>query len=682
MPNKRKIPTLIILLLISTFTLLQLNYIKPCNANVKYVSPGESIQEAIDNANPGDTIYVFNGTYYEQILINKTLTLIGENPSITIIDGKAEITPIVRIFAPNVTFINFTVRNTISTQETYGIYVRNTQNITIANIVVKETYHGIKIENSSYCQIINNTILKNIVYGIYLVQNGSYNLFTGNNIMENPTGVYLAADDCQNNTFYHNNFINNTYQVQTFGKYTSWNNGTEGNYWSDYTGIDENGDGIGDEPYTNFGVNDTFPLMKRWGLVPPVASFIYTPETPLKNELVTFNASKSYDSDGSIISYEWNFGDINTTITTEPIITHSYSEYGNYTVTLTVTDNDTLTDTITKTVIVEKKPSILSIQIYPQTIIIGETTTINGTLKPPTTANIAIRYRLQGETEWKNLTETTTNIQGTYSYDWTPPPTPHVYELIAYWEGNDTILPATSPIATLNVTKKSSILTISVSPTTATIGSNITITGKLTPQLEEQEITISYQTISSIETWKTLATVKTDISGNYSYNWTTTEVGMFILKASWLGNQQTSGNESYSGFILITKVSSTITIGIQPATATIDSNITISGKITPKLVRVNITIQFRASNGSVTWNVTVLTDDNGNYEYVWVPSNTGSYQIKAIWQGDNFTLSSESETKTANVVEQGEENLTWQYIIAGVIAIMILVALAYLIRKH
>lgn len=48
----------------------------------------KTVQEAIDVANPGDTIYVYNGTYYENIFINKTVSLVGEDPEITIIDGS------------------------------------------------------------------------------------------------------------------------------------------------------------------------------------------------------------------------------------------------------------------------------------------------------------------------------------------------------------------------------------------------------------------------------------------------------------------------------------------------------------------------------------------------------------------------------------------------------------------
>jgi PKD repeat protein len=72
----------------------------------------------------------------------------------------------------------------------------------------------------------------------------------------------------------------------------------------------------------------------------PFANFLYTPENPLVNQTITFNASSSYDPDGDITLYDWDFGDGNTTNTTAQIITHSYSLPNNYTVTLTVTDDD------------------------------------------------------------------------------------------------------------------------------------------------------------------------------------------------------------------------------------------------------------------------------------------------------------------------------------------------------
>ena len=76
----------------------------------------------------------------------------------------------------------------------------------------------------------------------------------------------------------------------------------------------------------------------------PIANFTYTPGNPDANQTITFNASSSYDPDGNITDYEWDFGDGNTTNTTESIINHSYALAGNYNVSLTVTDNDGATN--------------------------------------------------------------------------------------------------------------------------------------------------------------------------------------------------------------------------------------------------------------------------------------------------------------------------------------------------
>ena len=73
-----------------------------------------------------------------------------------------------------------------------------------------------------------------------------------------------------------------------------------------------------------------------FSLMHPTAVFIYSDI----GKTVTFDATGSYDLNGHIINYAWNFGDESAANTTEPSITHIYVEPRNYTVTLTVTDNE------------------------------------------------------------------------------------------------------------------------------------------------------------------------------------------------------------------------------------------------------------------------------------------------------------------------------------------------------
>jgi len=81
----------------------------------------------------------------------------------------------------------------------------------------------------------------------------------------------------------------------------------------------------------------------------PRAQFTYEPTTyPIIGENVTFDASSSYDTDGTIISYEWNFGD--GTTGEGMVVNHSYSLEASHTVTLRVTDNDGLSDDAVATV--------------------------------------------------------------------------------------------------------------------------------------------------------------------------------------------------------------------------------------------------------------------------------------------------------------------------------------------
>jgi PKD repeat protein len=116
---------------------------------------------------------------------------------------------------------------------------------------------------------------------------------------------------------------------------------------------------------------------------PPIASFTYTPTYPEANQIVTFDASASYDPDGSIISYTWDFGDGTPPITeNDPITYHTYTSYGDYTVKLTVTDNDGLTGQTETTIHVSQHP-VASFTFTPPDPLVHELVTFDASSSTP-----------------------------------------------------------------------------------------------------------------------------------------------------------------------------------------------------------------------------------------------------------------------------------------------------------
>jgi parallel beta-helix repeat protein len=121
----------------------------------------------------------------------------------------------------------------------------------------------------SYNTIFNNNITGKSKCGIKISW-GSSNTVYENYVANSAVGVKLGFDHefpdrkVEDNVFYHNNFVNNIQFV--FIGYVPdsnfWNNDEEGNYWSNYNGTDNDGDGIGDTPYIINGDNqDNYPLM-------------------------------------------------------------------------------------------------------------------------------------------------------------------------------------------------------------------------------------------------------------------------------------------------------------------------------------------------------------------------------------------------------------------------------------
>jgi parallel beta-helix repeat protein len=137
------------------------------------------------------------------------------------------------------------------------VYVTNSsiQNMTIENDL------GILIYMSSW-NLVKKNWVQGCIVGISL-QEGEKNTVIENTIEKCFYGIWLGSS--VKNAFFHNNLIDNTYQVKDLlGWYNSWNNTLEGNYWSDYNGTDLNLDGLGDKPYEigpSSGLFDYYPLM-------------------------------------------------------------------------------------------------------------------------------------------------------------------------------------------------------------------------------------------------------------------------------------------------------------------------------------------------------------------------------------------------------------------------------------
>jgi len=130
-----------------------------------------------------------------------------------------------------------------------------------------------------------------------------------------------------------------------------------------------------EENYTNNLVNNSIEVN-----TPPITFFTYSPENPVVNQTITFNASSSYGPDGNIMNYEWDFGDGNVTNITEEIINHSYLEAGSYKVTLTVTDDDGATNSTTKIITVQPAQPSVSISTDKYEYTAGDVMLINITI--------------------------------------------------------------------------------------------------------------------------------------------------------------------------------------------------------------------------------------------------------------------------------------------------------------
>jgi parallel beta-helix repeat protein len=218
-------------------------------------SPGyETIQKAINAANPGEVIRVTARTYYENLIVNKSVSIIGEDPANTVVDGGGN-GNVITVIGSNVVVSGFTIQNGKQGNWPYcGISVFGCSFVVVNNTLLRDNYYGLQVAKSNNSKILNNNIMNSSYAGIYIHDSSSNNVFFENIIENNSIGLW--GSNSPSNIFYHNNFVNNTNQWRALPP-VILDNGAEGNYWSDYEGSDTDSDGIGDSPFAG----DSYPLM-------------------------------------------------------------------------------------------------------------------------------------------------------------------------------------------------------------------------------------------------------------------------------------------------------------------------------------------------------------------------------------------------------------------------------------
>jgi len=173
-----------------------------------------SIQEAINAASDGDTIYVYNGTYYENVVVNKTVSLVGENKATTIIDGWGTGGTLVNVTASKVTFSGFTIQHSGLWYNDWGIILFHSNGSHIIENIVTNNFNGICLWSSYDNNITDNVITNNYYFGVYLANSG-YNNLSGNIISNNTHGASFAVSG--SNILRKNHMLDNPYNFGVNG---------------------------------------------------------------------------------------------------------------------------------------------------------------------------------------------------------------------------------------------------------------------------------------------------------------------------------------------------------------------------------------------------------------------------------------------------------------------------------
>lgn len=244
-----------------------------------------------------------------------------------LIDASSNAATVYCVDCTGTVIANLTLSNT-----SYGVVFWNTDAASVTNVSVSGCEDGIVLYTSDG-NTVNFSSFDAADRGIYLDASSNANRFYLNTVAGDSADVFSAATDTSWST------ATQLLYYYLGSGYTSY----LGNNWSAYAGTDSDGNGIGETPFAiATDSDDDYPLVAPHTAYtfassqPPVAAFSWSPVWPDTADTIQFT-DESVDPDGTVVGWEWDFGDGGSASTADP--QHQYGAAGWYTVVLNVTDD-------------------------------------------------------------------------------------------------------------------------------------------------------------------------------------------------------------------------------------------------------------------------------------------------------------------------------------------------------